>query len=108
VVVSVSVFQPLPGDGIGFLVSATVARGKIRTEGPRADLIDTSRPMFSSRRSSFIEFGEDREEWLRSFAESFRSAQVVAAIIKDTQHKELVAPPEIIERIESAQQLAAH
>ena len=106
-VVSVSVFQPLP-DGVGFLASATVSRGKITTEGPRTDLIDISRPMFSSRRSSFIEFGDDREEWLRSFAESFRSAQVVAAIVKDTQHKELVAPREIIERLESAQQLAAH
>jgi hypothetical protein len=105
--VSVTVFQPLPGDSVGVLASATVSRGKIQVEGPRTDLVDTSRSLYSPRRQGFLAFDDDQEEWLRAFAESFRSAQVVAAIVKDTQHKELVAPPEIIHRLHDAQ-VATH
>lgn len=106
-VVSVTVFQPLPGDGVGFLASVTVLRGKIQVEGPRADLVDTSRSLYSPRRRGFLGFDDDQEEWLRAFAESFRSAQVVAAIVKDTQHKDLVAPPEVLQRLEHAR-VASH
>jgi hypothetical protein len=105
--VSVTVFQPLPGDGVGFLASITVSKKKvIDLDGPRQDLVDTTRPMYSPRTEDFVTFEEDREEWARAFAESFRSAQVVAAIVKDTQHKHLVAPPEVLERLEHAQTAA--
>jgi hypothetical protein len=106
-VVSVTVFQPLPGDGVGFLASVTVQRGKIELDGPRQDLIDRTRAMYSTRRRGFVAIDDDPEEWVRSFADSFRSAQVVAAIIKDTTHKELIAPAEVIQQLEDAQ-LAAN
>lgn len=105
--ISIIVFQPLSGQDVGFLASATVARGKLQVEGPRPDLVDTSRTMYSVRTRGFVAFDDDREEWLRAFAESFRSAQVVAAIVKDSQHKDLVASPEVLERLEHAQ-AAAH
>jgi hypothetical protein len=106
-VFSITVFQPLPDEAVGFLAAATVYRGKLQVEGPRADLIDTSRSMYSPRTRGFVAFDDDHEEWLRAFAESFRSAQVVAAIVKDSEHKDLVAPPEVLERLEHAQ-IAAH
>jgi len=106
-VISVAVFQPLPGQEIGFLAVATVSRGRLHVDGPRQDLIDTSRDMYSSRTRGFVNFDDDREEWLRAFAESFRSAQVVAAITKDSEHKELIASADVLERLEQAQ-AAAH
>jgi hypothetical protein len=101
-VVSVTVFQPL-GQDIRVLAMASVSsKGKWDVAGPRTDLINTGREMFSVRTGAFVGFDEDRQEWLRAFAESFRSAQVVAAITKDTQHKELVAAPELVRQLEEA------
>jgi hypothetical protein len=104
--VTITIFQPLAHDEVDFLASATVLRGKLDTEGPRADLIDTERRVFSSRRNGFLTIEDDPEEWLRSFAEGFRSAQVVAAIIKDTNHKELMAPADLITRLQDAHAVA--
>lgn len=65
------------------------------------DLVDQGRPVFSLRLNKFVDVDDDPEEWLRSFAESFRSAQVAAVIVKDTAHKELVAPPEFLEQLKT-------
>jgi hypothetical protein len=102
-VVSVLIFQSLPdGSGYDVLAEATVQRGKLQLHGRRADLVDTERRVYSSRRRRFVRFEKDAEEWLRSFAESFRTAQVGAAIARDTEFKDLEAPKAFVEELTSA------
>jgi hypothetical protein len=98
--ISVVVYQPLPGrDQFKVLAEATVDRGRLHVEGRRADLVDTSRRVYSERSKRFVKCERDPEEWLRSFAQSFRTAQVGAAITRDSSHRELISPSELIEQL---------
>jgi hypothetical protein len=102
-VIEVLVYRPLPqGTEFDVLAAAVIEDGALQLNGPRHDLIDTKREMYSSRLERFVAFDDDQEEWLRSFAESFRTAQVGAAIIRDTAHEELVAPAELVEQLKAA------
>jgi hypothetical protein len=102
-VVSLLVFQSLPdGSGYEVLAEATVLRGKLQLHGRRDDLVDTQRRVYSPRRKRFVRFEKDPEEWLRSFAESFRTAHVGAAIVRDTEFKDLEAPRAFVEELTGA------
>jgi hypothetical protein len=106
-VVSILIFRSLPGEETyAALAEATVEDGALTARGPRADLLDTQRAVYSQRVDEMVEFDEDAEEWLRSFAEGFRTAQVGALIVADNDHPELVAPRETIDAIR--QPLSAH
>jgi hypothetical protein len=99
----VLIFQSLPnGSGYEVLAEATVQRGKLELGGRRDDLVDTDRRVYSSRKKRLVRFDRDPEEWLRSFAESFRTAQVGAAITRDTEFKELQAPKAFVEELSGA------
>jgi hypothetical protein len=107
VAISVFVYQPLPeGDRFLVLAEASVDRGKLRVDGRRPDLVDESRRVFSSRKRKFVRSDRDPEEWLRSFAESFRTAQVAAAITRDSSYRDLVAPRDVIEQLQASAGLA--
>jgi hypothetical protein len=102
-VVTVLVFQSLPnGSGYEVLAEASIQRGKLHLDGPRKDLVDTERRVYSSRRKRLVPFDKDPEEWLRSFAESFRTAQVGAAITRDTEYKDLEAPKAFVDELLAA------
>lgn len=101
--ISVFVCRPLPnGAGLDVLAEAEVRRGKLHVRGRRADLVDDSRRLYSSRLKKRVRASDDPEEWLRSFAESFRTAQVVAVIAKDSAHPQLQAPAELVEQLRTA------
>jgi hypothetical protein len=102
VAISVLVYRPLPGNGYELLAEAAVDRGKLTVEGPRADLVDESRKVYSTRLRRFVTPKKDVEEWLRSFADSFKTAQVGAVITRDSKHRELVAPEEVVAEIREA------
>jgi len=98
--VSVLVYRSLP-DGSGFevLADATLDEHGLKVGGRRPDLVEQSRRVYSERLDRFIVFEDDSKEWLRAFAASFRTAQVGAVIQSDTDHPELVAPPDLLESI---------
>jgi hypothetical protein len=96
VAVSVVVYKPLQGNGYELLAEAIAERGKLTVEGPRADLVDQTRKVYSTRQRKFVRPEKDVEEWLRSFADSFKTAQVGAVITRGTKFRDLVAPDEFI------------
>jgi hypothetical protein len=99
-VVRILVYQPaLQGDDVRLLAAAKVERGTFTVEGERPDLVDTRRQVYSDRVGGFVRFEDDKEEWLRSLAGTFNSAQVAAVVARDTAHKELVAPKEFLARV---------
>lgn len=101
--VSLLIFQSLPdGSGYEVLAEATVQRGKLQLHGRREDLVDTQRRVYSARKKRQVRFDKDPEEWLRSFGESFRTAQVGAAITRDTEFKDLEAPKAFVDELTSA------
>jgi hypothetical protein len=101
--ISILVYRPLPhGQGIDVLAEAEIRRGKLQVEGRRGDLVDESRSVYSSRLKRRVRVDDDPEEWLRSFAESFRTAQVVATITRDSAHPELQAPRQFVEELQAA------
>jgi hypothetical protein len=102
-VVSLVIFQSLPdGSGYEVLAEATVQRGKLDLHGRREDLVDTERRVYSSRKRRLVNYEKDPEEWLRSFAESFRTAHVGAAITRDTRFKDLEAPKAFVDELAAA------
>jgi hypothetical protein len=105
--ISVSVYQPSGGAGeYEVLAQAFVDRGSLRVEGRRRDLVDTERRVYSARRRRFVRAERDPEEWLRSYAEGFRTAQVAAAITRDSAHRDLIAPADLLEQLERASAVA--
>jgi hypothetical protein len=104
-VVSVLVYRSLPNSGgYDILAEATVERGKLKSTGRRADLVDQKRLVYSERIEKMVAYEADPEEWLRSFAQSFRTAQVGAVITKDTGQRDLVAPKDLIDQLSAARQ----
>jgi hypothetical protein len=99
VAISILVYRPAPGRGYELLAEAAVDRGKLSIEGPRADLVDQSRKVYSTRLKKFVTPKKDVEEWLRSYADSFNTAQIGALIARDSQHPKLVAPDELIAEV---------
>ena len=103
--VSVLVYRSLPSSGgYDVLAEATVERGKLKSGGRRSDLVDDTRQVYSERLDKMITYDTDPEEWLRAFAQSFRTAQVGAVITKDTVHRDLVAPKDLIEQLLAGRQ----
>jgi hypothetical protein len=102
--ISVFVYRPLPnGNGIDVLAEVEVRRGKLQVVGGRrGDLVDDSRSVYSPRTRRQVSVDDDAEEWLRSFAESFRTAQVIATIVRDTSHPELEAPRQFVDELRGA------
>lgn len=100
--VTVLVYKPVPGNGFEVLAEASVDYGKLKVEGSRQDLVDQSRKVYSTRLRKFVTVEKDVEEWLRSFGDSFKSAQVGALITRDSKHKDLVAPAELVAQVHEA------
>jgi hypothetical protein len=102
--ISVLVYRPVPGHGYELLAEAAVDRGKLSVEGPRADLVDQSRKVYSTRLRRFVTPKKDVEEWLRSYADSFKTPQLGALITRDSQHRELIAPDDLITQVREGSQ----
>lgn len=67
------------------LVARVRADGSdISVEGPEPELVDRNQPVLNLRDGTTITCTDDREEWVRGLAASFRTPYLSAHVVEDT------------------------